>query len=56
MEWVNCRLLVNALSDEKEDENRLRIDGATDIIKKKWKCLNWISEGNGIQKMELTFS
>lgn len=47
MEWVNCRL-VNALSDEKEDENRLRIDGATDIAKNKWKCLNWISEDNGI--------
>lgn len=51
MEWVNCRLLVyNALSDEKEDENRLRIDGATDIVKNKWKRLNWISEGNGIQR------
>lgn len=47
MEWVNCRL-IDALSDEKEDGNRLRIDGATDIAKNKWKCLNWISEGNGI--------
>lgn len=47
MEWVNCRL-VNALSDEKENENRLRTDGATDIAKNKWKCLNWISEDNGI--------
>lgn len=41
----NCRLLVyNALSDGKEDENRLRIDGATDIAKNKWKRLNWISD------------